>query len=41
MARAPATPGRYLIEWDMVSEGACWFAQCGSEAARVPLHVMA
>ena len=36
---APATPGRYLIEWDMVSEHECWFAQCGSEVACVPLHV--
>jgi hypothetical protein len=36
---APAISGRYLTEWDMVSEHECWFAQCGSEVACVPLHV--
>jgi hypothetical protein len=37
---APAAPGRYILEWDMVSEQECWFATCGSEVARVPLHVV-
>jgi hypothetical protein len=27
--RAPETSGRYVFEWDMVSEGECWFAQLG------------
>ncbi|HXY41446.1 MAG TPA: hypothetical protein VEQ10_17350 [Vicinamibacteria bacterium] len=37
--RAPETPGCYLVEWDLVSEGECWFAECGSRTARVPLQV--
>ena len=36
---APATPGHYLVEWDMVSEHECWFAQCGGEVACAPLQV--
>ncbi|HVO12839.1 MAG TPA: hypothetical protein VMX54_19010 [Vicinamibacteria bacterium] len=37
--RAPETAGRYIVEWDLVSEGECWFAECGSRTARVALHV--
>jgi hypothetical protein len=37
---APSAIGRYLLEWDMVSEQDCWFAQCGSEVARVPLEIV-
>ena len=37
--RAPDEPGSYLLEWDLVSEGECWFAACGSHAARTPLQV--
>ena len=37
--RAPEEPGCYLLEWDLVSEGECWFAQCGSRTARVALRV--
>lgn len=37
--RAPDAPGSYLLEWDLVSEGECWFAECGSRTARVPLRV--
>lgn len=36
---APGTPGDYLLEWDMVSEGECWFADCGSTVLRTPLQV--
>jgi hypothetical protein len=27
---APKEPGDYLVEWDIVSELECWFADCGS-----------
>jgi hypothetical protein len=36
---APNEPGKYLIEWDMVSEGECWFAQCKSSTMKVPITV--
>lgn len=36
---APSEPGDYILEWDLVSEGECWFAECGSVTANVPLHV--
>jgi hypothetical protein len=36
---APATPGCYLLEWDLVSEGECWFANCGGETLRSELNV--
>jgi SAM-dependent methyltransferase len=28
--RAPAKPGRYILEFDLVEEGVCWFADRGS-----------
>lgn len=37
--RAPEEPGQYHFEWDLVSEGECWFADCGSRPARVSLRV--
>jgi hypothetical protein len=37
--RAPEEPGSHLLEWDPVSEGERWFAECGSRSARVPLRV--
>jgi hypothetical protein len=37
--RAPAEPGDYLFEWDMVSEGECWFSEGGSSVARSELRV--
>jgi hypothetical protein len=37
--KAPSTPGSYLLEWDMVSEGECWFANCGSTVLRTHLQV--
>lgn len=36
---APATPGRYLLEVDLVQERIAWFAQRGSPTARVPIDV--
>ena len=36
---APGKPGDYVIEWDLVSEGECWFAECGSVQARTSLLV--
>jgi glycosyltransferase involved in cell wall biosynthesis len=32
--RAPSSPGAYILEWDMVSEFECWFAECGSFVGR-------
>jgi hypothetical protein len=36
---APPEAGDYVIEWDFVSEGECWFADCGSSTTRTALHV--
>jgi MoaA/NifB/PqqE/SkfB family radical SAM enzyme len=36
---APATPGRYQLRFDLVSEGIDWFESCGSEATVRALHV--
>ncbi len=36
---APAVPGDYFVEWDMVSEGECWFGDAGSLTATVPVRV--
>lgn len=38
---APQTPGQYAIAWDLVSEGHCWFAQCGSTVYQSRLDVRA
>lgn len=38
--QAPSKRGDYLLEWDMVSEGECWFAACGSTVLRTPLRVI-
>jgi hypothetical protein len=37
--RAPRWPGRYIIEWDMLSESECWFEECGSAVERTHLTV--
>ena len=37
---APKDPGEYLVEWDMVSESECWFAECGSPTEIVRLQVV-
>lgn len=38
----PGLPrGRYLIEFDMVSNDVCWFAINGSQVARIELEVLA
>ncbi len=37
--RAPAEPGRYRLEFDMVSEHLAWFEDFGSEVIRHELTV--
>ena len=37
--RVPATPGKYLVEWDMMNEEDCWFATCGATVRRDTLLV--
>jgi 2-polyprenyl-3-methyl-5-hydroxy-6-metoxy-1,4-benzoquinol methylase len=32
-------PGEYAMEFDLVSEAVCWFANNGARPCRVPLHV--
>lgn len=34
----PETPGKYLLEIDLVWEGACWFKQKGNNAPIVSLR---
>lgn len=38
--QAPPTPGRYVIELDMVDEGIAWFGSRGSATRRVVLDVV-
>jgi hypothetical protein len=38
---APATPGEYDLELDLVHEARCWFAEKGGTPATVRLHVVA
>lgn len=37
--RAPMTPGRYRLEFDVVSEYVCWFADNGSVPASLSFSV--
>jgi hypothetical protein len=37
--KAPDTPGRYLLKFDLVSEGVDWFEACGSPTTTKPLVV--
>jgi uncharacterized Fe-S cluster-containing radical SAM superfamily protein len=37
--KAPDTPGRYLLKFDLVSEGIDWFEACGSHTTVKPLVV--
>ena len=37
--RAPETPGRYVVEIDLVQEHVSWFSQRGSPTARVTVDV--
>ncbi len=37
--QAPAAPGRYVLELDLVQEHVSWFAERGSPTARVPVTV--
>ena len=36
---APKTIGSYVLEWDLVSELECWFAECGGTVLSTPLDV--
>lgn len=36
----PKTPGRYLLEFDLVQEGVGWFAARGSPSARIVFEVL-
>jgi hypothetical protein len=36
---APPQTGDYILAWDMVSEGECWFEQCGNETFDTPITV--
>jgi hypothetical protein len=36
---APAQPGNYWLQWDLVNEHECWFADCGSPVKRTLLQV--
>jgi hypothetical protein len=36
---APAVPGRYLLEVDMLQEGVSWFGLTGSRTVRIPVEV--
>ena len=37
---APATPGRYALKFDLVSEGIDWFEACGSPTTTKTLVVI-
>ena len=36
----PLAAGNYQLEWDLVSEGECWFASCGSPTTTSQLHIV-
>lgn len=36
---APSTPGRYLLEFDLVQEHVKWFAERGSKTRKIPVRV--
>lgn len=38
---APAQPGSYVLEWDLVEEGITWFRDQGNSPLTVPIEVMA
>jgi hypothetical protein len=37
---APLDQGDHVLEWDLVSEGECWFADCGSPTTATTLRVV-
>jgi hypothetical protein len=37
--RAPRTPGRYLLVWDMVQENVSWFSLKSATYSRIPVEV--
>lgn len=39
LATAPAAPGRFVLELDMVDEGVAWFGDEGSRPGRLPIEV--
>jgi ubiquinone/menaquinone biosynthesis C-methylase UbiE len=41
MSLPPQPPGKYLLEIDCVSAGVAWFAQLGSQPARLTVEVLA
>jgi hypothetical protein len=36
---APASPGQYCLQYDMVHEGVAWFSQQGASTLKVPVNV--
>jgi predicted O-methyltransferase YrrM len=36
----PASPGKYILEMDLVSEGVAWFSRNGDTSVRVPIEVL-
>jgi hypothetical protein len=32
LIQAPMSPGAFVFEWDMISEGECWFADAGGKS---------
>ena len=36
---APSQPGKYVLEWDMVQEGVCWFGQRGASTLCLDIEV--
>jgi predicted O-methyltransferase YrrM len=40
VAVPPPPPGRYVLEFDLVAEGVCWFGRNGSDTRRVEVEVV-
>jgi SAM-dependent methyltransferase len=36
----PPPRGAYILEFDLVAEGVCWFKESGSQSVRVPMRVI-
>jgi len=41
LLRAPQTPGRYTLVWDMVHDGITWFSDQGAVIHRMPVEITA
>jgi hypothetical protein len=37
--RAPETPGRYLLVFDLVNEGQSWFSDKGADRLAIPVRI--